>query len=195
MAAIYLRCQLPGTSSDHTRGADGPSLIPPIWSCSGWGLPSQPVASLLVRSYRTVSSLPLKRRFVFLWHFPLEVAPHWTLSSTLPCRSPDFPQLKSRGCPHSTSVATTLPYSSVRSKANTVKDYAIFFGHFKNQFRQLAARFGSAHIFGCRRHVVRRRASSSTAKISRASFRAFKILSSSTTMAAPWTAMARALCN
>lgn len=30
----------------------------PIWSCSEWGLPSQPITRLLVRSYRTVPSLP-----------------------------------------------------------------------------------------------------------------------------------------
>jgi len=33
----------------------------PIRSCSRWGLPSQPVPGLLVRSYRTVASLPVCR--------------------------------------------------------------------------------------------------------------------------------------
>lgn len=32
----------------------------PFRSCSGWGLPSQHVSMLLVRSYRTVAPLPVK---------------------------------------------------------------------------------------------------------------------------------------
>ncbi len=40
-------------------GLSGQLHLPPIQSCFGWGLPSQPVSRLLVRSYRTVASLPL----------------------------------------------------------------------------------------------------------------------------------------
>ena len=36
--------------------------IPSAWSCSGWGLPSQPVTWLLVSSYLTISPLPGIRR-------------------------------------------------------------------------------------------------------------------------------------
>ena len=36
----------------------GQLCVPPIWSCSRWGLPSRLVAQTLVRSYRTVSPLP-----------------------------------------------------------------------------------------------------------------------------------------
>src|SRR5258706_3599963 len=32
--------------------------LPSIWSCSRWGLPSQPVTWLLVSSYLTISPLP-----------------------------------------------------------------------------------------------------------------------------------------
>jgi hypothetical protein len=32
--------------------------IPSAWSCSRWGLPSQPVARLLVSAYLTISPLP-----------------------------------------------------------------------------------------------------------------------------------------
>jgi hypothetical protein len=58
LAAIYLGHQLPGISSDQTRGVGGQPHPPPIWSCSGWGLPSEPVSRPLVRSYRTVAPLP-----------------------------------------------------------------------------------------------------------------------------------------
>ena len=34
----------------------------PIWPCTGWGLPSRPVARPLVRSYRTFSPLPATGR-------------------------------------------------------------------------------------------------------------------------------------
>ncbi len=54
---IYLGPWLPKASSDRTRGGGGPPHVPPIRSCSGWGLPGQPVTWLPVRSYRTVSPL------------------------------------------------------------------------------------------------------------------------------------------
>jgi len=69
-AAIYLGYQLPGTSSDLTRGVSGQPHPPPIWSCSGWGLPSEPISRSLVRSYRTVAPLPgvSHQAVFFLWH-------------------------------------------------------------------------------------------------------------------------------
>jgi len=43
-----------------TRVQRGPRHRTPIWSCSRWGLPSPwTVASHAVRSYRTVSPLPV----------------------------------------------------------------------------------------------------------------------------------------
>jgi hypothetical protein len=40
------------------EGLSGQRHLPPIRSCSGWGLPSEPVTRPLVRSYRTVAPLP-----------------------------------------------------------------------------------------------------------------------------------------
>jgi len=44
-----------------------------IWPCFGRGLPSQPVSRLLVRSYRTISPLPIPtsrdRRYIFCCTF------------------------------------------------------------------------------------------------------------------------------
>ncbi len=40
----------------------------PIRSCFGWGLPSQPVTRLLVRSYRTFAPLPDCSGGISLWH-------------------------------------------------------------------------------------------------------------------------------
>ena len=59
MTVIYLAGRLPGRSSglpESRSGPDQPCSL--IWPCSQWGLPSQPVTRLLVRSYRTVSPLP-----------------------------------------------------------------------------------------------------------------------------------------
>src|SRR5262245_58593942 len=61
---ISLVRRLPGGSGGLPEGRNGPDQpCPLIWSCSRWGLPSQPVTRLLVRSYikacaRTVSPLP-----------------------------------------------------------------------------------------------------------------------------------------
>ena len=62
----------------------------PIWSCCGWGLPSKSVTELLVRSYRTVSSLPAFAGGLFsvalsLGSPPLDVIQHPALCSS------DFP--------------------------------------------------------------------------------------------------------
>jgi len=42
-----------------TRTRRGPRHSVPIWHCSGWGLAGQRVATLPVRSYRTISPLPV----------------------------------------------------------------------------------------------------------------------------------------
>lgn len=88
---IYLGYLLPDTSSGLTRGlTDGPSDIPPIWPCSGWGLPGQDVTTLPVSSYLAVAPLPLReRRSSFLWHFP-ESHLYWVLPSILPCGARTF---------------------------------------------------------------------------------------------------------
>lgn len=59
VAIIYLGRLLPACSSDLPERVTGSHMRAPIRSCSRWGLPSQPVSRLLVRSYRTVASLPV----------------------------------------------------------------------------------------------------------------------------------------
>ena len=61
-----------------TREQREPRCCPPIWSCSGWGLPAPNVAAGAVRSYRTFSPLPDPAirgpsAVYFLLHFP---SPH-----------------------------------------------------------------------------------------------------------------------
>jgi hypothetical protein len=55
---IHLGGKLPFPSCDHTRGLGEQRHRPPIRSCSGWGLPGQPVARPPVVSYTTFSPLP-----------------------------------------------------------------------------------------------------------------------------------------
>ena len=57
---------------------------PPIWPCSGWGLPGQPVTRLPVSSYLTISPLPRERGGMFLLRYPAG-HPVWVLPSALPC--------------------------------------------------------------------------------------------------------------
>src|SRR3954466_13307447 len=98
MAAIHLRRRLLGACS--VLPGDGPGAhSPPIRTCSEWGLPSRPVTRPLVRSYRTVSPLPiLEMEFpphararslatttlggLSLWHYPSRRRA-WVLPSTL----------------------------------------------------------------------------------------------------------------
>ena len=86
---IFLGSKLLYCSSDATRKVSGQPQPFPIRSCFGWGLPSQPVSRLLVRSYRTFPPLPLAWRFPFLWHFPWG-HPRRTLSGILPCEARTF---------------------------------------------------------------------------------------------------------
>ena len=71
---IYLAYASPRSSTHATRVRAGPTHRTPICACSGWGLPSRPVARTLVVSYTTVSAFPftLARRWEssFLRRFP-----------------------------------------------------------------------------------------------------------------------------
>ena len=55
--AIYLAPMLPSGSSDQPEGLVRAARGPPIWSCSGWGLPSRRVSPPLVSSYLAFSPL------------------------------------------------------------------------------------------------------------------------------------------
>jgi hypothetical protein len=77
---------LPGPCSGAGRASA------PIWPCTGWGLPGRRVATTPVRSYRTISTLPVRRlpkqsspsAVCFLLHFP-SGHPALPLASIPPC--------------------------------------------------------------------------------------------------------------
>jgi len=74
-----------------TRTWRGPRQKVPIWSCSRWGLPYRFVTELAVRSYRTISPLPVHKNVggIFLLHFPSAHAAQ-ALPGTLPCGARTF---------------------------------------------------------------------------------------------------------
>jgi len=59
-AIIYLGRRLPVASSGLPGTVSGRAVLVPTWPCSRQGLPSQPVARLLVGTYPTGSPLPCK---------------------------------------------------------------------------------------------------------------------------------------
>ena len=79
--------------SRATRARIGPIHGAPICSCSGWGLPSHPVAEVLVVSYTTVSAFPLtlagQWESSFLRHFPSNRSAR-PLAGILPCGARTF---------------------------------------------------------------------------------------------------------
>ena len=87
---IYLESQLPGISSDLPENGAGHSFYSPIRSCTRWGLPSRQVTLPLVRSYRTVSSLPQKCGGLFSVALSLR-SPSLAVSQHPALWSPDFP--------------------------------------------------------------------------------------------------------
>ena len=95
-----------------TREQRGPRYRSPIWSCSEWGLPCRTtLAPYAVRSYRTLSPLPVPLRAIGgLLSVALAVSsrcPGVTWHSAL--RSPDFPRCACarRDCP-ADSLASVL---------------------------------------------------------------------------------------
>ena len=86
-ATIHLGCLSPNTSSNLPEPNAGRAIWVPIWSCSEWGLPCRSVARLAVRSYRTISPLPLPANWylggIFLLHCPSARAAQ-ALPGTLP---------------------------------------------------------------------------------------------------------------
>ena len=110
---ISLAGRLPGRSSGLPGSHNGPDQpCFPIWPCSQWGLPSQPVARLLVGSYPAFSPLPRgdcypPKAVCFLLHFPGpgRTRPPWTVGVThhRVLWSPDFP------LPGKSQAATVRP--------------------------------------------------------------------------------------
>ncbi len=125
--------------------ADKPRPNPSIWSCSRWGLPSQPVTWPLVSSYLTISPLPIQirmyRRYVSvalsLRSPSLAVSQHPALWSS------DFPRdLNPRLPVFLKSALSRVPYLS---RIRLAKAYRISI-----YFHPLALRFSQkrATIYG-----------------------------------------------
>lgn len=109
-----------------TRGRRGPRQCPPIWSCSEWGLPCHAALTpRAVRSYRTVSPLPVPLRAIGgLLSVALAVGsrrPGVTWHSAL--WSPDFPRCacarrdcpadSAEDCSAATAPTNRIPLTSV----------------------------------------------------------------------------------
>ncbi len=110
-AIISLGCQLPGTSTRPTRTSNGTDSSSALLGLAPGGVcPAIAVAGDAVRSYRTISPLPvptpesslqaalyrlkpgLQRRpsaVCFLWHFP-DPRGRWMLSTTVSCGARTF---------------------------------------------------------------------------------------------------------
>jgi len=98
---IHLGPPLPmGSSSQPGDGPD--TLSPPIWPCSGWGLPATVSPRTAGSSYLPISPLPAPvgiRGYlqavggVFLWHFPSPLARSLGVTQHPVRWSPDFPLL------------------------------------------------------------------------------------------------------
>ena len=119
-----------------TREQRGPRYRSPIWSCSEWGLPCRTaLAPYAVRSYRTLSPLPVPLRAIGgLLSVALAVSsrcPGVTWHSAL--WSPDFPRCTCvrRDCPadstnkssRSAPCARCFSATSVKSIAHKVRSY------------------------------------------------------------------------
>ena len=124
--AIYLAARLPWRSSGLPGSRVGPDRsCSHIWPCFRWGLPSQPVARLLVRSYikarRPAPFHPCLGRsqsaVCFLWHFPGPCG-RWALPITVSCEARTFLPSAAVSRPEerpSSSLASIVNYRTLRS--------------------------------------------------------------------------------
>ena len=104
-AAIHLERLLPGASSDPPGTlARRAVALPPIWSCSTWGLPcrrGRPRRGALLPHHFTLT--PGTGAVFFLWHFPSATPREDAarpLAGTLPCGDRTFLDARRhRDCP------------------------------------------------------------------------------------------------
>ncbi len=117
---IYLGLLLPEASSGTPKTETGkrPTLVS-LDLASNWGLPSQHLSVLLVRSYRTFAPLPKRIKSLggmFLWHYP-HGHPHWALPSKSGLSGArTFLRFATKG-KSATAFAYSLPLSSLISAA------------------------------------------------------------------------------
>ena len=105
VAAIHLGRVLPGASSDPPGTlARRTAALPPIWSCSAWGLPCRrghPRRGALLPHHFTLT--PETEAVSFLWHFPSATPREDAarpLAGTLPCGDRTFlDPRRRRDCP------------------------------------------------------------------------------------------------
>ena len=98
------RTTVTGRLERPTRRTRAGNPLPPVWPCSGWGLPCEPryrdPGALLPHHFTLTrlrqgfgeASLPVTRRMravSFLWNFP-RGRPHRALPGTLPCGARTF---------------------------------------------------------------------------------------------------------
>jgi len=108
VAAIPLGRRLPAGSSGLPGGLCRTGRPPPVWPCSGWGLPSRPGrpgrwCALTAPLHPYLCGAPggaSPSAVSFLWHCPAG-RPDWVLPSTLPCGVRTFlgPVRPARGRP------------------------------------------------------------------------------------------------
>jgi len=118
VAAIPLGRRLPAGSSGLPGGLGRAGRPPPVWPCSGWGLPSRPGhpgrwCALTAPLHPCLCDAPggaSPSAVSFLWHCPAG-RPDWVLPSTLPCGVRTFlgPVRPARGRPADSPPAPMLP--------------------------------------------------------------------------------------
>ncbi|MBS1202477.1 MAG: hypothetical protein H6R22_986 [Chromatiaceae bacterium] len=104
-SGTHVTVRLERPTRGHARAArrDPKAARPPIWSCSGWGLPCHRCChrrgALLPHHFTLTSHLPetgdAGSAVSFLWHFPWARAPQ-ALPGTLPCGARTFLPLRRR---------------------------------------------------------------------------------------------------
>jgi len=117
----------------------------PIWSCTGWGLPSRSVTGTLVRSYRTFSPLPSRKLT------PAEVGGVLSVALSVPYG----PRRYLASCPVVFGLSSAVPsHARVRSGYLTLrKAHALLCYNGYAQIYALQKAAGSSLDFGVSERV------------------------------------------
>ena len=110
-------------------------VVDPAWPCTGRGLPGRRVTATPVRSYRTISPLPVRALAIgapsavsFLWHCPAGF-PGWALPTVLALWCPDFPREfhlpRLHSQPHGLYEAPGLRQESLRGMIDSMPERVV----------------------------------------------------------------------
>ncbi len=124
---IHLGCASPRTSSGLPGNSAGRAIVPLFGLAPSGVCPATAVASRAVRSYRTISPLPLSGRYIFCGTFRRLAPPRHYLASRP--MEPGLSSLSAMTAERATAWPTPLPLYFILHRAGRLRAHTSGHGH------------------------------------------------------------------